>query len=65
MAGSIEYRESLEELISQGKWREAMAIEVRDVRRIAKEAGDPRKYNEAILEMLEHYKCLEKHSLLK
>ena len=65
MAGSIEYREALESLISQGKWREAMAIEVRDVRRIAREAGDPTKYNEALLEMLEYYKCLEKNSLLK
>lgn len=65
MAGSVEYREALEELISQGKWREAMAMEVRDLRRVAREAGDPKKYNEALLEMLEYYKCLEKHSLLK
>ena len=65
MAGSVEYREALEELISQGKWREAMAMEVRDLRRVAREAGDPKRYNEALLEMLEYYKCLEKHSLLK
>lgn len=42
-----------------------MALEVRDVRRVAAEVGDGRKYNEATLEMLEYFKCLQKHGLLR
>lgn len=42
-----------------------MAIEIMDVRRVAAEAGDLKKYNEAIQEMLEYYKCIEKNNLLK
>jgi CRISPR/Cas system Type II protein with McrA/HNH and RuvC-like nuclease domain len=61
---NIEYREMLENLINQKEWRKAMAIEMRDVRRIAREAGDPRRYNEALKEMLEYFKCLEKNGLL-
>jgi histone H3/H4 len=61
---NIEYREMLENLINKKEWRKAMAIEMRDVRRIAREAGDPRKYNEALKEMLEYFKCLEKNGLL-
>ncbi len=65
MPGSVEYREMIEELINNGKWREAMAKEIEDIRRVAREAGDSKKYNEAMLEMLEYYKCLEKNNLLK
>jgi hypothetical protein len=52
-------------LIAQGKWREAMALEISDVRKIARKSGDARKYNEAMLEMLEYFKCLGKNGLLK
>jgi len=65
MSGSIEYREMIADLIAEGKWREVMTTEIRDVRRVAREAGTPTKYNEAMLEMLEYFKCLEKHGLLK
>jgi hypothetical protein len=65
MPGSIDYREAIADLITQGKWREAMAIEIKDVRRVAREFDDPRKYNEAMLEMMEYFKCLEKNNLLK
>ena len=41
-----------------------MAIEIQDIREIAKKSGETKKYNEAMLEMLEYFKCLEKHSLL-
>ncbi len=54
----------IESLLKEGKWREAMAIEIQDIREIAKAIGDPRKYNEAMLEMLEYFKCLEKNNLL-
>jgi hypothetical protein len=35
-----------------------MAIEIRDVRRVAAQTGDRRKYNEAIQEMLAYSKCI-------
>ena len=65
MAGSIDYREMLADLISAGEWRKVMATEINDVRRVARAIESPRKYNEAMLEMLEYFKCLEKHGLLK
>ena len=61
----IKYRDKLDTLIAQGKWREAMALEISDVRKIARKSGDARKYNEAMLEMLEYFKCLGKNGLLK
>ena len=61
MPGSVDYREAIAEMIEAGEWRNAMAREVRDVRRVARESGDPTKYNEAMLEMLEYFKCLEKN----
>jgi len=60
-----EYRRMIAELLKNGDWRKAMAIEIQDVRDIAKGVGDPRKYNEAMLEMLEYFKCLEKNGLLR
>lgn len=61
---AVQYREMIEEMLKSGNWRKVMSIEIRDVRQIAKEMGDPRKYNEAALEMLEYFKCLETHGLL-
>ena len=61
---AVQYRQLIERLLKDGKWRDAMAMEIKDVRDIAKEAGDPKKYNEAMQEMLEYFKCLEKHGLL-
>ncbi|WP_413212827.1 hypothetical protein [Paraburkholderia kururiensis] len=59
-----EYREMIANLLKDGKWREAMAIEIQDIREIAKAIGNSRKYNEAMLEMLEYFKCLERNNLL-
>jgi hypothetical protein len=61
----VKYRDQLAGLIAQGKWREAMILEIGDIRKIARKSGDPRKYNEAMLEMLEYFKCLEKNGLLR
>ncbi|WP_181259249.1 hypothetical protein [Pseudoduganella armeniaca] len=61
---AIQYRAKIEQLLKDKKWREAMLIEIRDVRKIAKNIADPRKYNEAVLEMLEYFKCLAKNKLL-
>ncbi|NHZ94012.1 hypothetical protein F2P45_34260 [Massilia sp. CCM 8733] len=51
--------------MANGEWRKAMRIEIDDVRRVAREAGEPKIYNEAMREMLEYFKCLEKNGLLK
>jgi hypothetical protein len=48
-AAAQAYRQEIQQLIQQGRWREAMAREIRDVRRIA---GS--KYNQAVQEMLEY-----------
>jgi Domain of unknown function (DUF4150) len=61
---AVMYRQLIEKLLKDGKWRDAMAIEIKDIRDIAKEIKDPRKYNEAAQEMLEYFKCLEKNGLL-
>jgi hypothetical protein len=61
---NVNHRAMIEELLKNGEWRKAMAIELQDIRDIAKQSGDPRKYNEAMREMLEYFKCLEKNSLL-
>ena len=54
-AEAARYRAESAELIREGRYREAMAREIRDARRAAEEASkDPTKYNEAIQEMLEY-----------
>lgn len=58
------YRAALAKLIAEGRWRDAVAMEIKDIRAVAREQGDPRKYNEAISEMLAYFKCLEKHNAL-
>ncbi len=59
------YRQMLEQLLKDGNWRQAMAEEIKDIRRLSREINEPRKYNEAMLEMLEYFKCLAKNGLLK
>jgi hypothetical protein len=54
MQGSGEYREMIGDMISGGDMRGAMATEIRDVRRVAREVGDPRRYNEAMREMMDY-----------
>ena len=58
------YRSEIESLLKDGRWRDAMAQEIKDIRRVARETGDPKKYNEAIKEMLEYFNCLKTHGLL-
>lgn len=64
-AAGARYRAQIGALLQQGKWREALKKEVADLRRVAKSVGDPKKYNQAIKEMMEYFKCLEMHNLLK
>lgn len=54
-ADGFEYRAEVERLINDGRMRDAMALEVNDVRRAAREvSGDQTKYNEALQEMLDY-----------
>lgn len=50
-AEAVTYRKEIKELLDAGRWREAMAREIRDVRGIT---GS--KYNTAIREMLDYAK---------
>jgi hypothetical protein len=53
--GAAEYRAEIEDLLGQGRIREAMARAIRDVRRAALQgSGDMRKYNQAVREMLQY-----------
>ena len=55
--GSAEYREQLKEMIDDGRMRDAMATEVRDVRAAALEvSNNMKKYNEAMQQMLDYAK---------
>jgi hypothetical protein len=57
--GSRQYREAIQGLIEQDRMRDAMAKEIRDVRRAAGEgSGDPTKYNRAMQEMLEYARSI-------
>ena len=54
---AIEYRAEVKELLDADRMRDAMAKEIRDVRRAADVvSGKPTKYNEGIQEMLEYSK---------
>ncbi len=62
---AMDYRSEIARLLDAGKWNSAMAMEILDVRRVArKTANNSRLYNEAISEMLEYFKCLKFHGLL-
>lgn len=54
-AAGARYRAETARLIREGRYRDAVAREVRDVRRAADEvSNDPRKYNQALREALEY-----------
>jgi hypothetical protein len=56
-AEAARYRAETARMIREGRYRDAMAREINDVRRAAgKVSGDVTKYNEAIQEMLEYAK---------
>ncbi|WP_211230552.1 hypothetical protein, partial [Inquilinus limosus] len=52
------------DLIKNGNFEEALKMDTDDIRRIAREAGDPEKYDEALKEMEEYARCREKHGLV-
>ena len=53
---SRQFRKEQKQLIESGNMRGAMAREIGDVRRVAQEGGNVRKYNTAMQEMLEYAK---------
>ena len=58
MPGNKEYREAMRKMVEDDRMRDAMAAEIRDVRRVAREAGNQRKYNQAIFDMLDYAKSI-------
>ncbi|HEJ7999666.1 TPA: RHS repeat-associated core domain-containing protein [Serratia liquefaciens] len=56
-AAAQQYRDQLATMVASGNYRDAMATEIFDVRRVARSVGDPTKYNEAMREMLAYAKC--------
>ncbi len=64
-ADGARWRAKQGELIRDGKYKEALQMDIDDARRIAKEAGDPTRYDEAIKEAEEYAACREKHGLNK
>ncbi|QND97510.1 putative deoxyribonuclease RhsC [Burkholderia cenocepacia] len=52
-----QYRDKLAGMIASGNYRGAMATEILDIRRVARTAGDPIRYNTAMQEMLAYAKC--------
>jgi hypothetical protein len=59
-----QWRAQQQDLIRQGRYRDAAAMDYKDARRVARQAGDPKKYNEALKERSAYQKCLEKFGLL-
>lgn len=59
-----QWRKEQQRLIDAGRYRDATAMDYRDTRRVARQTGDPRKYNEALMERSAYHRCLEKHGLL-
>ena len=53
------HRAQTKVMLNSGKWRSAMALKIRDVRRVAAQVGQPTKYNKAMQEMLAFAKCRE------
>uniref|UniRef100_UPI0039062BBC RHS repeat-associated core domain-containing protein n=1 Tax=Pseudomonas sp. KCJK9044 TaxID=3344562 RepID=UPI0039062BBC len=51
------YRAEIQQMINSENMRGTMAMEIRDVRRVASESGQPRKYNVAMQEVLAYSKC--------
>src|SRR5262249_23455141 len=52
---ALDFQERIRQMISEGRWRDAMAEEIRDVRRVAREAGDSTRYNQMELEKLAYF----------
>ncbi|MBZ0136445.1 MAG: HINT domain-containing protein [Planctomycetes bacterium] len=56
--GSPDYVQRIEKLLNKDQWRKAFAMEIRDVRRVARESANPRRYNSAIREMMAYSRKL-------
>ncbi len=49
------------DLIKRGRYMEAFDNDAADVRRVARYAGDPGRYDEAIKEAQDYAECVEKN----
>jgi hypothetical protein len=50
-------------LLKAGKFDEVFASDIANVREVAKNAGDPTRYDEAIKEMIKYKERLDKHGI--
>ena len=57
-AKNIECRKQVKKLIDEGQAHKSLALEIGDVRRVARDAGDPRRYNQALLQASRYAKTL-------
>jgi hypothetical protein len=57
-AKNIGYRKQVKKLIDEGQARKSLAMGIRDVRNVARKAGDPRRYNRALLQASRYAKTL-------
>jgi hypothetical protein len=53
------YRENETQLIQEGNFMEAVEYGIADLRRVAEEAGNPLKYEQAITEMLSYIETID------
>ncbi|MCX8254977.1 MAG: DUF4150 domain-containing protein [Beijerinckiaceae bacterium] len=63
-ASAEAWRTQTQDKVLSGNYRDAVAQDYRDLRRVAAESGDPKKYNQMMKEMSAYRKCLEQHGLL-
>jgi hypothetical protein len=56
---SRQYRESQAELLKKNRLLDAVDNEIEDAKRVALEAGDPHRYDQAIKEMRAYAACLQ------
>jgi hypothetical protein len=58
------YREKQKEFIQQGKLKEAIQMDIDNVREIAADLGKPDKYECAIKEMVDYYNTLDPNDFI-
>ena len=54
-----EYRDKQQKLLQQGKFKEALQMDIDDVRKIAKRKGYPDKYECAIKQVIDHANTID------
>lgn len=61
--GGLAGREAQRKLLEGGNFDQAFELDVDDIKQIAKDRGDPQRYDEAIKEARAYKDCLKKHGI--